>query len=123
MEITLQHLNTGLLSLLTFWEAAKTVARMIPNNKGNEAIAKVEETVVQAVVKGKDLVSKVREKAPYFWAVVELAEKAGMIPDKAAKPLEFLKRLRAAIPDMTPEAEAEAQRIAASLSKATKPSS
>lgn len=124
MEINLQHLNTGLLSALTLWEAIKTISRMTPTKKDDEAIARVESAVSDTVEKAKATtfaaVEQVRRRAPYFWAVVEVAEKTGLIPDKAQKPLEFLKRLRAAIPNMSPEAEEEAKKIAADLSEEVK---
>ena len=120
MEINLQHINTGLLSALSLWEALKAISRMTPTKKDDEAIAKVEGTAsaVTEKVKATTLaaVEQVRRRAPYFWAVVEVAEKTGLIPDKAQKPIEFLKRLRAAIPDLPPEAVDEAKKIAADLS-------
>lgn len=124
MEINLQHINTGLLSALTIWEALKTISRMTPTKRDDEAIAKVEGAVSAATDKVKSTtlatIEQVRRRAPYFWAVVEVAEKTGLIPDKAQKPLEFLKRLRAAIPNLPPEAEAEAQKIAKELSEEAK---
>jgi type II secretory pathway component PulF len=124
MEINLQHINTGLLSALTLWEALKAISRMTPTKRDDEVIAKVEGAVSATAEKVKSTtlaaIEQVRRRAPYFWAIVEVAERTGLIPDKAQKPLEFLKRIRAAIPGLPPEAEAEAQKIAAELSAEAK---
>lgn len=124
MEINLQHINTGLLSALTIWEALKSISRATPTKRDDEAIAKVEGAVSAATDKVKATtlaaIEQVRRRAPYFWAIVEVAEKTGLVPDKAQKPIEFLKRLRAAIPNLPPEAEEEAKKIAADLSAEAK---
>lgn len=124
MEINLQHINTGLLSLLSAWELFKVIAKATPGKKDDKVVAKVEGAVADGAAKIKAGVDKtvalVQRKSALIWAVVEVADKTGLLPDKAQKPLEFLKRLRAAIPNMTPEAEAEAQKIAAELSQEAK---
>jgi hypothetical protein len=124
MEINLQHINTGLLSLLSFWEIAKTISRMTPSKKDDEVVERIEGKVTEVANTVKsaafNAIDLVRQKAPYFWAVVEVGEKCGIIPDKAQKPIEFLRRLHAAIPNLPPEAVEEAKKIAASLSAEVK---
>ena len=113
LELTTENVTFAIVTLHAGWTLIKELIRRTPSKRDDALIDRIQANV-------NDRLKQIKERAPYFWAVVEAAEHSGILPDKAAKPVEFLKRLRQVFGELSPAEERMATGVASDLSAETK---
>lgn len=109
MEIDTDKILLGLVVLQTAWTAFREIAPKTGTKRDDEFVVAVDQRL-----------SQIREKAGYFWAIVEVMQNIGKLPDGAVKSIEFMRRVKQTFGELSKVEEAEALRIAAELSKQEK---